>query len=166
MSHLKEKTAISNIITGIQNIKDACVVIIKTEWNSAITNALETSCIDTLKQQGVGNIKQFTVPGAVELPFAVKAIASKLNYNIDAFILFGCVIKGGTPHFDYVCKIVSEGFTHLQLQLSMPIVFGVLTVDYIEQAIDRIKDGKVGDKGYEAALTALKMIDFNKQSIT
>jgi 6,7-dimethyl-8-ribityllumazine synthase len=157
------KQPVQHITTGIPIKKDACVIIIKTEWNSAITNALEASCIVILEQQGIQDIQQYTVPGAVEIPFAVKTIAAATQKNIDAFVVFGCVIKGGTPHFDYVCKIVSEGILHLQLQLTMPIIFGILTVDYEAQAMDRIKGGRVGDKGEEAAITALKMIAFKQQ---
>jgi 6,7-dimethyl-8-ribityllumazine synthase len=164
MLTVTEKTSIKNITTGIPNIKDACVVIIKTEWNAAIVDALETSCIKTLQENGVMQCKSFMVPGAVELPFAVKTIAQQLHNKVAAFIVIGCVIKGDTPHFEYVCNIVSNGITQLQLQLPMPVIFGVLTVNNTQQAIDRIENGAVGDKGMEAALTALKMIAFTQQT--
>lgn len=149
--------------TGIPFKKDACIAIIKTEWNSDIVDKLEASCIKTLLDYGVANIKKHIVPGAVELPFAAKKIASKSSTNIDAIILFGCVIKGDTPHFDFVCKSVTDGVTLLNVQLEMPLIFGVLTVLDKQQAIDRIANGKEGDKGEEAALTALKMIQFINQ---
>ncbi len=150
--------------TGIQINKDACVVIVNTEWNSEIINTLTESCVNILKENGIENVKIFTVPGAVEIPFAVNTIWQANTAAIDAFVVFGCVIKGGTPHFDYVCKIVTEGVTQLNLTLPIPTIFGVLTVDYKEQALDRIKNGRVGDKGAEAAVAALKMIQLSEEA--
>ncbi len=146
-------------LTGIQQYKDACIVIVKTEWNSHITNVLEASCIGTLQQHQVTNILQYTVPGAVELPFAIRSIVHTASQKIDAVIAFGCVIKGGTPHFEYVCQSVTQGITTLNLTLQMPIIFGILTVDYEDQALARIKPNS-GNKGKEAAITALKMLAY------
>jgi 6,7-dimethyl-8-ribityllumazine synthase len=150
------KQQLQHIDTGIHNYKDACVVIVKTEWNSAIVDTLESSCIDTLHQYGVHNIKTVTVPGAVEIPFACRSVYQH-NNNVDVIITLGCVIKGGTPHFEYVCKLVTEGILQLNMTLPIPVIFGILTVDFIDQAKARI-GGRDGDKGVEAALTALKMI--------
>lgn len=156
--------AVSGNTTLIQNNtgilkRDACIVLIKTEWNSTITDQLERGCIAELEKQGVGEIIVLTVPGAVEIPFAIKSFwenAGKKN-KPDAFIAFGCVIKGDTPHFEYVCQLVTDGIGQLNLSLPVPVIFGVLTVLTEEQAMERI-GGKHGHKGEEAALTALKMI--------
>jgi 6,7-dimethyl-8-ribityllumazine synthase len=145
---------------GISNLADACVVIIRTEWNAAVNDELEKGCVDTLKQHGLTNIRVINVPGAVEIPFAVQKYWSLYKYKDDrpqAFITMGCVIRGGTPHFDYVCNAVTDGVTQLNLTLPVPVIFGVLTVDNEQQAQERI-GGAHGHKGKEAAITALKMI--------
>jgi 6,7-dimethyl-8-ribityllumazine synthase len=145
--------------TGIHGIGDACVVLVKTEWNAAIVDELEKGCITELKKQGVKDIILITVPGAFEIPFAIKDYW-KTNQGEkfpDAFIALACVIRGGTPHFDYVCRAVTDGVVQLNLSLPVPVIFGVLTVDNEEQAKERI-GGKHGHKGTEAAISALKMI--------
>lgn len=145
---------------GIRQLKDALVVLIKTEWNSEITDLLEKSCVELLKQNGIRS-KTIIVPGAIEIPFAINQYALTRGDQA-SFIAFGCIVKGGTPHFDYVCKSVTEGITTLNLQLDTPTIFGILTVDNMEQARERV-GGIHGDKGAEAAMTALKMMLFNKQ---
>ena len=142
-------------IEGIREIKDALVVLVKTEWNAAIVNELESGCKKTLKQYGL-NSKTIIVPGAVEIPFAINQAWANSNTPA-AFIALGCVIKGDTPHFDYVCQSVTQGITSLNLSLQVPVIFGVLTVDNETQAIERI-GGIHGHKGEEAAITALKML--------
>ena len=153
-----------NSLTGILP-KDAFIVLVKTEWNAAIVDELERGCIDKLKDSGVKKMTTVTVPGAVEIPFAVKAYwrysKGKKKKRPDAFIALGCVIRGGTPHFEYVCKSVTEGVLQLNLLLDVPTVFGVLTVDNEEQARERI-GGAHGHKGEEAATTALKMISLTR----
>ncbi len=147
------------IDTGILS-QDACVVIVRTEWNAAIVDELEAGCVRVLKQQEVVDFKTIEVPGAVEIPFAVKKYWDIHKYRDDrprAFIVLGCVIRGDTPHFDYVCRSVTDGVTQLNLSLPVPTVFGVLTVDTEEQAHERL-GGRHGHKGEEAAITALKMI--------
>ncbi|HEX7847975.1 MAG TPA: 6,7-dimethyl-8-ribityllumazine synthase, partial [Chitinophagaceae bacterium] len=92
--------------------KDACIVLVKTEWNAAIVDELEAGCIRELHQYGVKNIITVIVPGAVEIPFAIKSYWNnvlKKKKRPDAFIALGCVVRGDTPHFDYVCKIVADG---------------------------------------------------------
>ncbi len=133
------------------------VVIVKTEWNAAIVDELETGCRKVLEAAGVKNISILAVPGAVEIPFAIKAYESFSAYKADAFIALACVIRGDTPHFDYVCQSVTQGITLLNTQLDVPVIFGVLTVNTEEQARERM-GGKHGHKGEEAAITALKMI--------
>ena len=101
------------------------------------------------------------VPGAVEIPFAINSYWNKMSKKPDAFIALGCVIKGDTPHFDYVCTSITNGITHLNITLPVPVIFGVLTVNNLRQAKERI-GGKHGHKGEEAAATALKMISLNE----
>jgi 6,7-dimethyl-8-ribityllumazine synthase len=139
--------------------KDACVVLIRTEWNAGIVDELEKGCVRKLKELKVKKVISITVPGAIEIPFAIKNYweNSGKKKKPDAFIALGCVIRGGTPHFSYVCKAVTEGVLQLNLSLPAPSIFGVLTVDNEEQARDRL-GGRHGHKGEEAAMTAVKMI--------
>lgn len=149
--------------TGIL-LKDACVVIVRTEWNAAIVDKLEEGCKKALAAQGIEKAKVITVPGAFEMPFIIKNYwdASKYwEHRPHAFITLGCVLRGDTPHFDYVCKAVTDGILQLNLQLPIPTIFGVLTVDNQQQADERT-GGKHGHKGEEAAITALKMIALQK----
>ena len=149
-----------HIDTGILNIQDACVVLVKTEWNAAIVGELEKGCIAELEKFKVKKIITVTVPGAFEIPFAIKNYwkNSGKKKRPDAFIALGCIIKGDTPHFDYICKAVTDGVLQLNLSLPVPTIFGVLTVDNEQQAKERI-GGKHGHKGEEAAITAIKMFN-------
>ena len=151
----------SNLLNNGAGIlkKDACIVLIKTEWNAAVVEELQRGAEKELKKQGVKKIIVITVPGAVEIPFAIKSYWENSNKKKkpDAFIALGCVIKGDTPHFEYVCKIITDGILQLNLSLPVPTIFGVLTVNNDEQARERI-GGKHGHKGEEAAVTAIKMI--------
>ena len=152
----------NNALTeGIPQLKDAFVVMVKTDWNAAILNKLEAGARKVLKANGV-KFKTLTVPGAFELPFAVKAYTESDQPKADAFITFGTVIRGDTPHFDYVCKAVTDGVLSLNMLLEVPVIFGVLTVDNEQQALERV-GGKHGHKGEEAAITALKMIELNRK---
>jgi 6,7-dimethyl-8-ribityllumazine synthase len=147
-------------IEGIRHLKDALVVLVKTEWNAAIVNELENGCKRVLEQYGVRSAT-ILVPGAVEIPFTIKQCWANSNAP-SAFIALACVIRGDTPHFDYVCQSVTHGVTELNLSLEAPTIFGVLTVDNQVQANERI-GGKHGHKGEEAAITALKMMVLNQQ---
>jgi 6,7-dimethyl-8-ribityllumazine synthase len=140
--------------------KGACVVIVRTEWNAAIIDKLEEGCYRTLAEQGIEKIKIVTVPGAFEIPFAIKNYWEAIKASPDAphaFIALGCVLRGGTPHFEYVCKAVTDGIVQLNLQLPVPTIFGVLTLDTQAQADERT-GGIHGHKGEEAAITAVKMM--------
>lgn len=143
---------------GIPTLEDAFVVIIKTEWNSVIVNELEKGAIQILSKAGV-KFKTITVPGAFEIPFTVKQQAKFLK--VDAFITLGTIIQGDTPHFDFVCKAVTDGVLQLNLNLDVPVIFGILTVLNEQQAQERI-GGIHGHKGAEAAITAMKMIALNR----
>jgi 6,7-dimethyl-8-ribityllumazine synthase len=151
------------IDTGILKVQDACIVLVKTEWNAFIVDELEKGCIATLQKHTVKKIITLTVPGAFEIPFGIKSYWENLSQKKqpDAFIALACIIRGGTPHFDYVCKAVTDGVLQLNLSLPVPTIFGVLTVDNEEQAKERT-GGKHGHKGEEAAITALKMISLEK----
>jgi 6,7-dimethyl-8-ribityllumazine synthase len=149
----------SELNKGIPEIKDAFVVIVKTEWNAHIVNKLEAGAKKILKAQGA-KVKVITVPGAVEIPFAVKAYAEGSQPMADAFITLGTVVRGDTPHFEYVCNTVTDGVLSLNLMLDVPVIFGVLTVNDEQQALERV-GGAHGHKGEEAAVTALKMIELN-----
>ena len=151
------------IDTGILNVQGACIVLVKTEWNAFITDELEKGAITELQKHKVKKIISITVPGAVEIPFAIKSFwdNSNVKKRPDAFIALGCVVRGDTPHFEYVCKAVTDGVVQLNLSLPVPTIFGVMTVNNEEQAKERI-GGKHGHKGTEAAITALKMISLKK----
>ncbi|MEO6539334.1 MAG: 6,7-dimethyl-8-ribityllumazine synthase [Ferruginibacter sp.] len=145
--------------TGIQFPKDACVVIVRTEWNAETVDKLEAGCKKVLVENNVKHMS-ITVPGAFEIPFAIKKYWELHKYKDDkpcVFIALGCVLRGDTPHFDYVCKAVTDGISQLNLSIPVPTIFGVLTVDN-QQQIDERTGGKHGHKGAEAAVTALKML--------
>lgn len=146
-------------ISGIQLPKDACVVIVRTEWNAATVDKLEQGCIKILDETSVHH-KTITVPGAFEIPFAIKTYWEANQYKKSkphAFIALGCVLRGDTPHFEYVCQAVTNGVLQLNLVLPVPTIFGILTVDD-QQQIDERTGGQHGHKGEEAAVTSLKMI--------
>ena len=149
--------------TGVLK-QDACVVMVRTEWNAAIVDELEKGCKKKLAESGVKKIEIITVPGAFEIAFAIKKYWEKKKdskNSPDAFIALGCVLRGDTPHFDWVCKAVTDGVVQLNLLLPVPTIFGVLTVNNQQQADERI-GGVHGHKGEEAAMTALKMISFSR----
>jgi len=130
--------------------------IVVSEWNSEITEALREGAEKTLLKHGVDekNIITRYVPGSFELTFGAKLFAE--NIEVDAVICLGCVVRGDTPHFDYVCQGVTQGITQLNATEEVPVIFGVLTTDDQQQALDRA-GGKHGNKGDEAAVTAIKM---------
>jgi 6,7-dimethyl-8-ribityllumazine synthase len=147
-------------IKGIQSVKDALITLVKTEWNADIVDELENGCLSVCSQYKI-KTKTIVVPGAIEIPFAIQQCWNNDN-TPSAFIALGCVVRGGTPHFEYVCQSVTQGITQLNLSLPVPVIFGVLTVDNNEQAKERI-GGVHGHKGEEAAITAIKMMILNNQ---
>ena len=132
--------------------------IVVGRFNSFVVESLLEGAIDTLKRHGIeeSDIEIYRVPGAFEIPVAVQKVAKTGKY--DAVIALGAVIRGGTPHFEYVAGECVKGLGSVSLNLELPIVFGVLTVDSIEQAIER-SGTKAGNKGAEAALGALEMVN-------
>lgn len=131
--------------------------IVYSEWNSEITKALLNGAVQTLLKNGVKaeNIIEKTVPGSYELTLGAQFFADKTN--VDAVICLGCVIQGETKHFDFICDAVANGLTNLNIKYNTPFIFGVLTTNTQQQAIDR-SGGKHGNKGDEAAITAIKML--------
>ena len=136
--------------------KDIKVAIVVARFNEFITSKLLGGAKDTLIRNEVKeeNIDVYWVPGAFEIPLVAKKMAQNDKY--DAVICLGAVIKGSTPHFDYVCAETSKGIATVSLQTEKPVIFGVLTTDSIEQAIERAGT-KGGNKGYDAAVTAIEM---------
>jgi 6,7-dimethyl-8-ribityllumazine synthase len=131
--------------------------LIVSRWNSFVVESLKNGALDALRRHGIKdeNICIYYAPGAFEFPLVAQKIAAKKEF--DAIIALGAVIRGGTPHFDYVAGECTKGLAQVSLNAGVPITFGVLTVDSIEQAIER-SGTKAGNKGVEAATTALEMV--------
>jgi len=129
------------------------------EWNAEVTGSLYNGALATLLKHGVAaeNIISVPVPGSFELTGAAEILLQK-HKDLDAVICLGCVIQGETRHFDFICDAVANGVTNVSIKHSKPVIFGVLTTDNQQQAIDRA-GGKHGNKGDEAAITALKMAE-------
>jgi len=147
------------VIEGVFPAPQAKIAIVISRFNSFINESLLSGAIDTLKRNGQVSDENITVvrcPGAVELPLVAQRVAKTGKF--DAIISLGTVIRGGTPHFDYVCSECNKGLAQVSLQYNLPVAFGVLTVDTIDQAIERAGT-KAGNKGTEAALSALEMIN-------
>lgn len=145
----------------VPDAKDMKFGIVVSEWNEEVTSALLQGAMDTLKKHGAAedNIHVTTVPGSFELTFGSRIIAEK--HDLDAVICLGCVVQGETRHFDFICQGISHGITELNLDYDIPFIFGVLTTENQQQALDRC-GGKHGNKGDEAALTAIKMVGLKK----
>lgn len=158
-------TALTSNITTLEgdfSANDAQYAIVVGRWNSFVVESLLDGALDALKRHGIKD-EQLTViraPGAYELPIVCQKLAETERYN--AIIALGAVIRGGTPHFDFVAGEAAGGLNSVALTANMPVVFGVLTVDSIEQAIERAGT-KAGNKGAEAALVALEMVNLFKQ---
>ena len=144
-------------IEGNLTVEGGKFCIVASRFNSFIVEQLENGAIDTLVRHGAkkDDIDLVKAPGAFELPMVVQRIAAMKKY--DAIIAVGAVIRGGTPHFEYVAGECTKGLAHIALQYDVPISFGVLTVDTIEQAIERAGT-KAGNKGGEAAMSAIEMV--------
>lgn len=149
-------------IEGNFNPENARFAIVVSRWNGAITENLLAGALRALARHGVADtaIQVVRVPGAFELPLAARKIA--MLGRIDAIIALGCVIRGGTPHFEYVCSECTRGVGDVALTTGVPVAFGVLTTDNLTQAEER--SGAGGEnKGEEAALTALEMVSLIRQ---
>jgi 6,7-dimethyl-8-ribityllumazine synthase len=141
-------------VPSAQNMRFGIVVA---EWNHEITANLARGAVDTLLKHGAtdDNVLVKFVPGSFELPLGGQYFAE--YENVDAVLLLGCVIQGETRHFDYICEGVTQGTMDLNLKYNKPFIFGVLTTENLQQALDRA-GGKLGNKGDEAAVTAIKMV--------
>jgi len=141
-------------VPSCENMRFGLVV---SEWNSQITNALAAGAVSMLRKHGAAeeNIVVKYVPGSFELPLGGQYFAEM--ENVDAVILLGCVIQGETRHFDFICEGVTQGTMELNLKYNKPFIFGVLTTENEQQALDRA-GGIHGNKGDEAAITAIKMV--------
>ncbi|KOR30683.1 6,7-dimethyl-8-ribityllumazine synthase [Achromatium sp. WMS2] len=149
-------------IDGVLQAQDTKFCLAVTRWNSFVVEHLLTGALDTLKRHGAQdtNLTIVRLPGAFELPLVLDRLATKGEY--DAIIALGAVIRGGTPHFEYISSESVKGIAQVSLKYGIPIAFGLLTVDNIEQAIER-SGTKAGNKGAEAALSAIEMVNLLKQ---
>jgi len=143
-------------------IRDERVAIIAARFNESIVEHLISGAIDALKRHGAGDtqLQLIHVPGAYELPLAAQRLAK--TRQVDAIVALGVVIRGATPHFDYVCSECASGLSRVSLEHDVPIGFGVLTCDTIEQAVERAGT-KAGNKGADAAMAAIEMISVLQQ---
>jgi 6,7-dimethyl-8-ribityllumazine synthase len=154
----------ATLLPGADVLKRQRYAIVVADWNSEITFALAQGAIDTFVKHGVpeGNISVLHVPGAVELTYAAaKLMGSHITSSLTsrrphAIVVIGCVIQGDTPHFDYVCQSVTQGVADLNARGDIPVIFSVLTTLDKQQALDRA-GGKLGNKGVEGAVTAIRM---------
>ena len=144
-------------IHSVPSAADMKFGIVVAEWNFEITSALAIGTVETLKRHGATDENIFVkyVPGSFELPLGAQFFAE--YSHVDAIIILGCVIQGETRHFDYICEGVTQGIKDLNLKYNLPVIFGLLTTLNQQQALDRA-GGKHGNKGDEAAVTAIKMI--------
>lgn len=158
-SLLKNLSDFTSSIPRIQGIRIGLVVA---EWNNQVTYALRDGAIQTLKQAGLTDDQMPVtyVPGSFELPLGAQFFLE--NNSVDAVICIGCVIQGETPHFTFICDAVAQGIMGLNLDYNRPVIFGVLTTLTLEQALER-SGGKHGNKGDEAAFSALKMLALQYQ---
>lgn len=150
-------------IPALRDCQGFRCAIFTAEWNPKVTHALRDGAVDVFRQAGVeeDNLLLEDVPGTVELVNAAGLAVHQMR-DLDAIIIIGCVIRGDTPHFDYVCDIVSQGTARLNAKGETPVIFGVLTVDNEQQALDRA-GGCLGNKGAEAAVAAIKMANLHNK---
>ena len=156
-------TALHNLsdydFTKVPDASNMWFGIVVAEWNPEVTGALLDGAVKTLEKHGAlsENIHVKTVPGSFELIYGARQMTK--NDGFDAVIILGSVIRGETPHFDYICQGVTYGIAHLNASQNIPVIFGLLTTDNLEQALDRC-GGKLGNKGSECAIDAIKMAKF------
>jgi len=143
--------------------KNVHIGIVVSEWNEIITNALKEGALSVLKDAGISNnqITVISVPGSYELPFAASLMLDD-DLDMDAIICLGCVVQGETRHFEFIAQAVANGIMRVSQDYGVPVIFGVLTCDTMEQAQERA-GGTHGNKGAEAAYTCLKMIELQQK---
>lgn len=162
MNYLNEKSAITHIDGTLNDNTSAKVAIVVGRFNGFVVESLVEGALDALIRHGVAgqNITIVRVPGAFELPLTVQRLAKSNKF--DAIVVLGAVIRGSTPHFDFVANESAKGLSHIALNYDIPVINGILTTDNIEQAIERAGT-KAGNKGYDAGVTAIEMMSVLKQ---
>jgi 6,7-dimethyl-8-ribityllumazine synthase len=155
----KKQNLSSYDILSIPRITNKKVAIVTSEWNKEITHAMRNGCVETLIKHGFSSsdIIEVSVGGSFELPLMAKIMIKK--YNVDAVICIGCIIQGETKHFDFIAQATANGIMQVGLDCEKPVIFGVITANNMQQAIDR-SGGIHGNKGVEAAITCLKLLSF------
>jgi 6,7-dimethyl-8-ribityllumazine synthase len=153
---------VPNIIQGNLNSAGLKFAIVASRFNDFVTNRLLGGALDALERTGTADqdIVVVKVPGSFEIPLVARKLVTGKNY--DAVICLGTLIRGETPHFEYICSEVTKGIALVSLESGLPVIFGVLTADTLEQAIDRA-GLKSGNKGYEAAMAAVEMANLLRQ---
>ncbi|MBI5324480.1 MAG: 6,7-dimethyl-8-ribityllumazine synthase [Ignavibacteriae bacterium] len=151
----------AKVIEGIYDAKGKSFALVVTRWNQFVVNKLLDGALDALRRHNAAeeNLTVVYCPGAYEIPVVAQKLAKTNKY--DAVICLGAVIRGATPHFDYIASEVTKGISRINLETGIPCILGVLTTDTIEQAIERA-GSKSGNKGFEAAQTALEMVSLMK----
>ena len=151
-----------NVVEGQLSAEGFRFAIIASRFNDFISSKLMEGAVDALRRHGATeeNVFLVKVPGAFEIPIVAKRLAQSGSY--DAVVCIGAVIRGATPHFDYVAAEVSKGIANVALETAIPVTFGVLTTDNLEQAIERA-GSKSGNKGFEAAMAAIEMVNLFKK---
>ncbi|MFL2499543.1 MAG: 6,7-dimethyl-8-ribityllumazine synthase [Porticoccaceae bacterium] len=144
---------------GNFSVKEARIAVITARWNSQVTEGLRAGALRALKRHNIEIVEDFYVPGAFELPLAAQKAAKTGRFQ--GIITLGCVIRGDTPHFDYVCAETTRGIGEVSLNQNIPVAFGLLTTDNLQQALQRAGDNNE-NKGEEAALTVLEMLELFK----
>ncbi|MDG1693460.1 MAG: 6,7-dimethyl-8-ribityllumazine synthase [Porticoccaceae bacterium] len=144
---------------GNFSVKEARIAVITARWNSQVTEGLRDGALRALKRHNIEVVEDFYVPGAFELPLAAQKAAKTGRFQ--GIITLGCVIRGDTPHFDYVCAETTRGIGEVSLSQDIPVAFGLLTTDNLKQALQRAGDNNE-NKGEEAALTVLEMLELFK----
>jgi len=154
----KEKNLSARSVETTPDMSSKRIAIVISEWNEEITDSLYEGALNTLLQNGIQkqNIIKTYVPGSFELSLGAQKMAQQKD--IDTVICLGCVIQGETRHFEFICQSVAQGLKDVALKFDKPVIFGVLTTDTFQQALDRA-GGKYGNKGDEAAITAIKMLN-------
>lgn len=150
------------IIEGQLDAKGFKIALVASRWNEAVTSRLVAGAIDALVRHGAAeaNVELVRVPGSFELPQAAGKLAASGRY--DAVVGLGCLIRGETPHFDLLATVAAKGLAQAAVTSGVPVIFGVLTCDTMEQAIDRA-GGKAGNKGWDAALAAIEMVSLYRR---
>lgn len=162
MNYINEKSAITHIDGTLNDNTSAKVAIVVGRFNGFVVESLVEGALDALIRHGVAgqNITIVRVPGAFELPLAAQRLAKSNKFN--AIVVLGAVIRGSTPHFDFVANESAKGLSHIALNYDIPVINGILTTDNIEQAIERAGT-KAGNKGYDAGVTAIEMMSVLRQ---